>query len=101
MEFAEQGFLRYEENGQKQGKGDKNQGKGNIDRKQGNEGKKDENSPLRTVQAESGEEDAVMEEWMKVNPDEFDYSYYVYGLRLLKKIPLIESYKLFSSRLLI
>ena len=45
MEFAEQGFLRYEENGQKQGKGDKNQGKGNIDRKQWNEGKKDENSP--------------------------------------------------------
>ena len=42
MEFAEQGFLRYEENGQKQGKGDKNQGKGNIDRKQWNEGKKDE-----------------------------------------------------------
>ena len=38
---------------------------------------------------------------MKVNPDEFDYGYYVYGLRLLKKIPLIESYKLFSSRLLI
>ena len=33
---------------------------------------------------------AVMEERMKVNPDEFDYSYYVYGLRLLKKIPLIE-----------
>ena len=43
MEFAEQGFLRYEENGQKQGKGDENQGKGNIDRKQWNEGKKDEN----------------------------------------------------------
>ena len=101
MEFAEHGFLRYEENGQKQGKGDENQGKGNIDRKQWNEGKKDENSPLRPVQAESGEEHAVMEERMKVNPDEFDYSYYVYGLRLLKKIPLIESYKLFSSRLLI
>ena len=38
---------------------------------------------------------------MKVNPDEFDYSYYVYGLRLLKKNPLIESYKLFSLHLLI
>ena len=92
MEFAEQGFLRYEENGQKQGKGYE---------KQWNEGKKDENRPLRPVQAEGGEEHAVMEERMKVNPDEFDYGYYVYGLRLLKKIPLIESYKLFSSRLLI
>lgn len=33
---------------------------------------------------------AVINERMKVNMDEFDYSYYMYGLRVLGKIPLIE-----------
>lgn len=33
---------------------------------------------------------AVMNERMKVNPDEFDYIYYLYGMKELKKIPLIE-----------
>lgn len=33
---------------------------------------------------------AVLNERMKVNLDEFDYTYYLYGLRILKKVPLIE-----------
>ncbi len=33
---------------------------------------------------------AVFQERMKVNMDEFDYSYYMYGLRIFGKIPLIE-----------
>ena len=33
---------------------------------------------------------AVMNERMKVNMEEFDYTYYLYGLHLLGKIPLIE-----------
>lgn len=33
---------------------------------------------------------AVMNERMKINMDEFDYSYYLYGLRALGNIPLIE-----------
>lgn len=33
---------------------------------------------------------AIMNERLKVNLDEFDYIYYLYGLRTLKKIPLIE-----------
>ncbi len=33
---------------------------------------------------------AVMNEKVKVNLDEFDYTYYLYGLRILEKIPLIE-----------
>lgn len=33
---------------------------------------------------------AVLNERMKINLDEFDYTYYLYGLRILKKIPLIE-----------
>ena len=33
---------------------------------------------------------AVMNEHMKVNMEEFDYTYYLYGLHLLGKIPLIE-----------
>lgn len=33
---------------------------------------------------------AVFNECMRINMDEFDYSYYLYGLRLLGKIPLIE-----------
>lgn len=33
---------------------------------------------------------AVMNERMKVNMDEFDYTYYLYGLHLLGKVPLIE-----------
>ena len=33
---------------------------------------------------------AVMGEAMRVNDDEFDYIYYTYGLKLYKKLPLIE-----------
>lgn len=33
---------------------------------------------------------AVHHERMKINQDEFDYTYYLYGLGMLKKIPLIE-----------
>ena len=33
---------------------------------------------------------AVMGEVMKINDDEFDYIYYTYGLKLYKKVPLIE-----------
>ncbi|MCI8477877.1 MAG: metallopeptidase [Oscillospiraceae bacterium] len=33
---------------------------------------------------------AVRGEVMKLNPDEFDYVYYTYGLRLYEKMPLIE-----------
>lgn len=33
---------------------------------------------------------AVMNERMKINMEEFDYTYYLYGLHLLGKIPLIE-----------
>lgn len=33
---------------------------------------------------------AILTEEIKINPDEFDYVYYTYGLRLYDKIPLIE-----------
>jgi predicted metal-dependent peptidase len=33
---------------------------------------------------------AVMGEAMKINDDEFDYVFYTYGLKLYKKMPLIE-----------
>ena len=33
---------------------------------------------------------AVMGETMKINDDEFDYVFYTYGLKLYKKMPLIE-----------
>ncbi|MCQ2559045.1 MAG: VWA-like domain-containing protein, partial [Oscillospiraceae bacterium] len=33
---------------------------------------------------------AVMGEAMKINDDEFDYIFYTYGLKLYKKVPLIE-----------
>ena len=33
---------------------------------------------------------AVRGEIMKINPDEFDYIYYTYGLKLYKKMPLVE-----------
>ena len=33
---------------------------------------------------------AVMGEVMKINDDEFDYIFYTYGLKLYKKVPLIE-----------
>lgn len=33
---------------------------------------------------------AVRGEIMKINPDEFDYNYYTYGLNLYKNMPLIE-----------
>lgn len=33
---------------------------------------------------------AVLGERMKINPDEFDYVFYTYGLRLYEKMPLIE-----------
>ena len=33
---------------------------------------------------------AVMGEVMKINDDEFDYIFYTYGLKLYKKVPLVE-----------
>lgn len=33
---------------------------------------------------------AVMSETMKINDDEFDYVFYTYGLKLYKKMPLVE-----------
>ena len=33
---------------------------------------------------------AVRAEMMKINPDEFDYNFYTYGLELYENMPLIE-----------